>query len=164
VIHSTVLVMAILYLSDAFLKPLSITIFLNEPLKGKMVYVFHEKVYKGLHSIKTQRSMNRQNGESHSNQYIILWHELAKGCKFCIWRNHDLHLSLMVSIVNIAKCQISLTNSIFKHNTQDLRCCSNLSLSNLTHYRWRKYTFAVLRTWKIRFQYFCCYYANDKFH
>jgi len=69
VIHSTTPIMTILYLSDASSKFLKITIFLNEPLRGRMVYKFHEKLYNVLYSTITPRSMNRQNGWSHSNWY-----------------------------------------------------------------------------------------------
>lgn len=94
---------------------------------------------------------------------IILWHELAKKCKFCKWRNHDLHLPFRASIVNTAICQKSLTSSTFKHNTQDLRRCNKLFLKILTHWRQRKKTIAVFRT-LTRFKYFCYCYANGQFH
>lgn len=58
-IHSITPVMTILHLSDVSSKFLNITTFLNEPLRGRMVYKFHEKLYNGLYSIITPRSMNR---------------------------------------------------------------------------------------------------------
>lgn len=61
--------MTILHSSDVSSKFLNIAIFLYEPLKGKMMYIFQETLYKGLYSIITPRSMNRQNGDSQSYQY-----------------------------------------------------------------------------------------------
>lgn len=61
--------MTTLHLSDVSSKFLNIATFLYEPLKGKMMYIFQETLYKGLYSIITPRSINRQNGESESYLY-----------------------------------------------------------------------------------------------